>query len=422
MTSRRRFLAQALAAALAGPALARAADPAHRPAQDFDALWHAIDEGYAYLEDRPAWKAARARWRPRAVAARTRAELLAALEGVLAELRDDHVQLEAHNPDSPRPVPHGTDLWGEWAGNEAVIVAVRAGSVADVAGLAPGMRVAAVRGSPVEQAVRTLLPRAMHAEPRARDWALRRLLAGPWAGSLSLDVLASGRARHVEIEREDRPAGTLPPLIARRIGEERDLGYLRVKDNLRDAGLVAHFDAALQHLRNTRGLLVDLRETASGGEPEVARALLARFAQTPTPWIVRRPRADRHLPEARPERIAPRGPFTYGAPVAVLVDRWTAGEGESLAIGLEAVARATIVGTAMAGLRGQPQRIVLPASGLGVRFPAERVFHVNGTPREAIRPALPVDIVSPNGGPGDPILYQGLKLLDARPGHRPART
>lgn len=421
MSARRRFL-QALAAALVPPALARAADAAHRPAQDFDALWHAIDEGYAYFEGREAWRATRGRWRPRAAAARTRADLVAALEGALAELHDEHVTLEAHNPGSPRPVPHGTDLWGEWTGNEAVIAAVRAGSVADVAGVVPGMRVSAIRGSPVELAVRALLPRAMQADPRARDWALRRLLAGPWAGSLALDVQAAGRLRHIEIEREDKPPAAMPPLIARRIGEDRDLGYLRVKDNLREAGLVAHFDAALQHLRKTRGLIVDLRETASGGNPEVARALLARFAAAETAWIVRRPRADRRPAEAPPERIAPRGPFTYGEPVAVLVDRWTAGEGESLAIGLEAVARATLVGTAMAGLRGQAQRITLPASGIGVSFPAARVFHVNGTPREAIRPALPVDIVSPSGGPGDPILYQGLKLLDARPGNRAFRT
>ncbi|HRE14717.1 MAG TPA: hypothetical protein PLD37_11030 [Usitatibacteraceae bacterium] len=61
----------------------------------------------------------------------------------------------------------------------------------------------------------------------------------------------------------------------------------------------------------------------------------------------------------------------------------------------------------------------LPASGIALRFPAARVFHLNGTPREAVRPALPVDLAAPSGGPGDPILYQGLKFLESRAGTAP---
>jgi carboxyl-terminal processing protease len=97
----------------------------------------------------------------------------------------------------------------------------------------------------------------------------------------------------------------------------------------------------------------------------------------------------------------------------VLVDRWTAAEGESLAVGLEAAAGATLVGTPMAGLRGDARELRLPASGIALRFPATRVLHPDGTPRESVRPAVAVDIVSPSGGPGDPILYQALKLLEA---------
>lgn len=412
MSARRRFLRGALAAVLAGPAFARAAPV--RAAADFDVLWRAIDENHPYLEPGTGWRAARDRWRPRALSARSRPELVAAIEGVLAELNDENVTLDAHTPRSPRPVPFATDLWAEWAGPQALIVAVRAGSVADIAGAVPGMRVMAVGGTPVEQAVRGLLRRTRQADPRARDWALRRLLAGPWAGTLAIDVAAGARASRLDIVREDLPPAGTPPLVARRIGENRNLAYLRLKNNLGDPGVVQHFDAALQHLRDTRGLILDLRETQSGGTPEIARALLGRFVKAPSAWISRQPRAARGMAAARDEQVLPRGPFAYAAPVAVLVDRWTAGEGESLAIGLEAAAGATLVGTAMAGLRGDTRELRLPDSGLVVRYPAARVFHANGTPREVVRPALDVDIIRPNGGPGDPILYQALKLLEAR--------
>lgn len=416
--ARRRFVQGASGLLLAGPSVVRATAPG--PAADFDAFCRAIDEGYAFL-DRPAdWKAARARWRPKAAAARDRAGLIAALEGLIAELEDHHVGLDAHNAGSPRPIPVATDLWGAWVDGEARLAAVRAGSVADSVGLHPGQRVVSVGGVAVEAAVRASLPKSRQSDPGARDYALCRLLAGPWAGLLSIEARGTAGVRRFDVERSDAPAAALPPIIARRIGEDRDLGYLRLKNNLGDPGLVSHFDAALGYLKDTRGLLIDLRETSAGGSPAVAVQILARFAKNEMPWIVRVPRREA---APVPQRVAPRGAFIYDAPVAVLVDRWTAGEGESLAVGLAAVTRATLIGTAMAGLRGDLREVRLPGSGLVAHFPGAKVTHVNGTPREATRPTLAVDLAAPSGGPGDPILYQGLKFLEARPlSGRPSRN
>jgi carboxyl-terminal processing protease len=412
MHARRRFLRHTLAVLATGPAVARASAAPAGYASDFDALWQAIDREYAYLERGHDWRGAASRWRPRAAAARTREELLAALEGAVAELSDEHVTLDAHLPGSARPVPMQSDLWAEWAGKEAMITAVRAGSVADVAGAVPGMRVESIQGRPAEEAVRGLLRRSRQADPRARDWALRRLLAGPWTGELRVDVTFRGRPQRLAIERRDLPPAGTAPLISRRVGEDRALAYLRPKNNLGDAGLVQHFDAALQQLRSTRALILDLRETQAGGSPTVARALLGRFVSSETAWIVR---AARDAREAPAEKVAPRGPFTYTGHALVLVDRWTAGEGESLAVGLESAARATLVGTPMAGLRGEARALRLPASGIVLRYPAVRVLRTDGTPRESARPAVTVDIVAPSGGPGDPILYQALKLLEVPP-------
>ena len=82
MQGRRRFLRQALPPS--PPARVAGAAPASlRHGDDFDALWRALEEGYAYFEKGQDWRSARTRWRPRAVAARTREELLAALEGAM---------------------------------------------------------------------------------------------------------------------------------------------------------------------------------------------------------------------------------------------------------------------------------------------------------------------------------------------------
>jgi carboxyl-terminal processing protease len=199
------------------------------------------------------------------------------------------------------------------------------------------------------------------------------------------------------------------------VGDERDLGYIRFRHGLEDARLVEQLDAALRDLRDTRTLMLDLRDASGDGHRDVTRAILARFAASEAPWQLRETSRGQRIAD----RVAPRTD-AYRAPLIVLVDRWTAGEGEALAAGLVAVANARLVGTPMAGLRGELAEVKLPRSGFVVRYPAQRVFHVDGTPREALKPHVPVDLAAPQGGPGDPILYQALKLAAGSPSPAPA--
>ena len=291
-----------------------------------------------------------------------------------------------------------------------MVTAVRASSVADVAGLHPGQQVVSVQGVAVERVVREKLGPAW-AEGAARDWALRRVLAGPRSGAYYVGVReGDGAPKQLEVGRTEEANGNAAPLLARKVGEDRDIAYLRLKDNLGDAGVVMHFDAALQQMRDTRAMILDLRSTQSGGSEDVVRAILGRFVDVESPW---RARDSAGVPRTV-DRVAPRGPFAYRAPLVVLVDRWTAAEGEALAAGLRDAASATLVGTAMAGLRGVRREVRLPHSGITIAFPAERALQVNGAPRESLRPDIEVDLAHPSGGPGDPILYQGLKLAEGK--------
>ena len=391
-----------LAAAAAPPAPA-----AHEQAEDFDAFWHALDEGYAYFgPGRGAWKAAREKWRPRAVAAATRSEFVAALEGALEELRDDHIFLSERSDRSPRRVPYETDIWARWKDGAAYVDAVRPFGDADVAGLRPGLVVSEVNGVPVEQAVRERLEGGI-STPRARDWALRHVLAGPRTGQQRITMVDEGKARHLVLERtEPHPGGA--PVFGRRMGDDRDIGYLRVRYGVDNAKVVERFDAVLNYLDDTRALIIDIRDPPGPGDREVTRALLARFATSEAAWQA-------HEPGRAADMVLPRGkPFR--APVLVLVDHWTAGESEALAAGLRAAAGARLVGTRMAGLRGDLGEARLPHSGIVMRYPAHRTLLMNGEPREKMRPDVLIDLAAPQGGPGDPILYAALKLLEPCPG------
>jgi carboxyl-terminal processing protease len=52
----------------------------------------------------------------------------------------------------------------------------------------------------------------------------------------------------------------------------------------------------------------------------------------------------------------------------------------------------------------------MPNTGIGFSFPAEKIFHVNGTPREFFRPAIEVDQLKKSGNK-DYILQEALNYL-----------
>ena len=74
--------------------------------------------------------------------------------------------------------------------------------------------------------------------------------------------------------------------------------------------------------------------------------------------------------------------------------------------------RATIVGTKMAGLLGGTGEFTLPNTDVPVHFPVERLYHVDGTPREDWKPSVWFDPTDPSGP--DTQLAAGLDALKAK--------
>ncbi|MCI1186744.1 S41 family peptidase [Hymenobacter sp. DH14] len=205
-------------------------------------------------------------------------------------------------------------------------------------------------------------------------------------------------------------------LEVRRLDAAGRIGYLKINNSLGDNRLIAQFDSALTSVQNTQSLVLDLRETPSGGNSTVARAIIGRFIEREAPYQRHElpgEEAQTGVPRRWLELVAPRGP-RYVKPLAVLVGRWTGSMGEGLAIGFDALGRAAVVGTEMAQLRGAIYSYKLPHSGIGFNFPVERLYHVNGQPREAYRPKVYVDLMqtSKTSPPSaDPVLQTALAGL-----------
>lgn len=381
--------------------------------EDFDYLWNTVQTNYCYFPKKQTdWKQVRALYRPQLDTLSSRRSFVRLLENALAELYDNHAGLGTNRLDSHRLVPTGTDIWAEFVSDRAVVRAVRPGFGAERSGVRPGMVLTAANGLPMAEAIKPFLPRTLRQpDAAARNVALLQLLAGDHLKPRAWSLLADGKAISA---RPDEPTMQLEDihfparLEARRMGS---IGYLKINNALADNGIIAEFDSALTALAGTQGLILDLRETPSGGNTTVARAIMGRFIKAEGPY-------QRHeLPEEDNtgirrswlELVAPRGP-RYTAPLVVLVGRWTGSMGEGLAIGFDALGRATVVGTEMAQLNGAIYSYKLPNSGIGFVIPAERLFHVNGRPREAFRPPVYVDLQAASAA-SDPVLQKGLERL-----------
>ncbi len=345
---------------------------------------------------------------------KTRSELIAVFERVLDELYDAHAQLTVNTADSPRLVPSGADIWAEWQGGRALVGEVREGSDAQRSGIRAGAEILALDGVPIAEAVRARIGRSLRSiDDNVRSWALRAVLAGFHDQQRRIQFrsretvsLASLPAADQFLDRDVRLTSRVLP---------NNVGYIRLHDSLGDQRVLGEFDSALGRYASTAGLILDLRDTPSGGNSTVARAILGRFVSTEKPYQKHLlPSEERQTGVRRSwlELVTPRGPLRYPHPVVVLVGRWTGSMGEGLAIGFDAVEVATIVGTPMAQLLGATYHFELPQSRFGVNIPAEKLFHVQGTPREAFVPKVRLtleDLIEPGG---DPWLTRALQVLN----------
>ncbi|HLK55035.1 MAG TPA: S41 family peptidase [Chthonomonadaceae bacterium] len=388
--------------------------------EDFDLLWKTIDEDYAYFDRQTTdWQKARDVFRPECSTIQTRAEFVTLLERLLDQLCDFHTQLNTNTDVSQRLIPSGVNVWAEMRQGHAIISEVRPGSPAARSCLQPGDEIVAINGAPMAKAIASRFGPAMRTvSDTVREYILMCLLAGRHDQQVTVEVIGSDRqARHAIVAEPDAlpspPSQATAPLEAHLL--PGNIGYIRLHNSLGDSATISAFDAAIEQLKVTSGLLLDLRDTPGGGNTTVARGIMGRLTRRELPYqkhVYPAEEKQTGIRHAWLELVSPRGRFTYTQPVVVLVDHWTGSMGEGIAIGLDGMRRATVVGTRMAGLLGAKYSVTLPNTHIVASYGAEKVYHLYGTPREQYRPVIEVDLtLGRNKSLPDAILTRGLARL-----------
>lgn len=193
------------------------------------------------------------------------------------------------------------------------------------------------------------------------------------------------------------------------------VGYLNIS-SLGDARIVRDFDEAMEMLKETRSILLDLRFNG-GGDELTARRLAGRFLDRAVVYSTNRYRSGPGREDLGPvlERACePRGPWRYEGKLVVLTGQRTMSSAESFALMLRQAPGALLMGDRTAGSSGKPEAFS-PGLGIEVGVPQWLDMDKQGNPieRRGVAPDVRIEAAPERFTPtDDPVL--GAALAEAR--------
>jgi carboxyl-terminal processing protease len=384
----------ALSLALLAAAPVRADDAPSAPF-NATAAWAAFEkllhEQYGYF-DRPGidGDAILSVFAARAKAARSDKEFVDTLQLVSYNFADPHFVVGPFDAEDWTTIPTSSDLFGAYDGTTFRISETRSGGDAFAKGIRPGMMVVRVDGKAPRAAVEDVTGRPFASlSPVQVGFAFNVALAGRHRHPRTLEV-ATGRLRQTftlaATSKQSKRIEAGPLVSVERQGA---LGIIRINNSLGKQETIGQFANAMATLANTTTLLIDLRDTPSGGNTSVARGIMGHFVDHDLPYQMHViPYESRVLGPTRKfmEYVAPYG-TRYAGKVYVAGGHWTGSMGEGLMIGFEAIG-ATTVGSELAHLLGGLSNETIDGSAAKVDIGTEQLFTVTGLPRADYRPRI----------------------------------
>lgn len=362
--------------------------------KDFDYFWQTINENYAYFDQQTInWSAAKSIYGTMADTCSSRNSFVHILEDALNELYNGHCFLNTNTPSSNRLIPSGADMKVVLSNGQWVVDELRPGFNAADCGIKKGMTIISINDVPMATAMQRFLPGAVtRPDTRMMEYAANMVLAGRHDIPRKITVKTSSGTKdfYPDSLPNKTETGFETLLETKRTGNNK--GYIRINNSLGNDDLIKAFDAALDSLMDANGLILDLRETPGGGTTTIARAIMGRFITKELPYqkhIYTAEEKESDVRRSTHELVSPRGKI-YRKPLVVLVSYWTASMGEGMAIGFDAMKRATIVGTPMAGLLGEIYTFETPVLKIPFSFPTVQLQTVSGKPREDYKPTVMV--------------------------------
>ncbi len=363
--------------------------------KDFEDYWTTVKNNFAYFDRQQTdWEKVKTIYQPIVDTITNKKSFIRVLENCNHELYNNHVGLNTNLTTSNKLAPTNADLWAAKEGEKIIIKALRKGYNAETAGLEQGMEITEFNDQPILKAIEKYLPKSLAKQnENSYEYAINLLLAGTHNTPRKITAINNGKVQNFYPDKLTDKYKTSPAALLESKILKDNIGYIQINNSLGDIELIAAFDKALDELMDTKGLILDLRETPSGGNNTIAKGIMGRFIKEEKPYQRYRYINDEDEADVAQiwvELVIPRGKH-YDKPLVVLCNYWTGSMGEGITIGLDAMERATIVGTKMARLLGATWSFDLAETGIGYQFPGIQLFHIDKQPREDFVPAVEVE-------------------------------
>lgn len=368
--------------------------------QDFNYFWKSINDEYCYFNKKQTdWGKVKHLYSSKIDTVKSRDAFVDVLEKALYELYDHHCNFNTNTDFSRRLVPTSTDVWAEYFNGKPVIAEVRKNSGAEACGIAAGMEVVSVNNIPIETAIQSFLPKSLkQPDTEAKSFALRLLLAGNHIQPRNFSLKYKDKVRDYFPDKSSMQLEHITYVNKVETKMYNGIGYIRINNCLFDNDLVSAFDSVMLTMNKSKALILDLRETPSGGNSSVAKAILGWFIKQDHFYQKHEYYAEEKMfgiKRSWEEIVSPRESKYYGKPLVILVNHWTGSIAEGITIGFDAFHRPNtkIIGTTMARLNGAVYSYEMPNTKINFSFTAERLYHINGLPREQYIPQVFIDLL-----------------------------
>lgn len=379
--------------------------------------WNVIHYFYPYLPLLDDWDAVLPRLLERMEHVTTGRAYRLAIAEMMTAVADGHTRVSGH-PDVDAP------FGAAWMrlnvrSVEGRPVVVAMGDEERARGVEIGDAVVAIGGEPVAQIVERCRQLVTASTPTAvlNRIYQRCLLSGP-PDSTTLTVEApDGRRREVQVTRRTAQAPfTRSDAVVQRL--PGDIGYVDLS-RLE----VADVDTMFETLRNTRGLVFDMRGYPRGTAWTIAPRINTRRtkvgASIGVPYVnaSQDDNAPVTLSFGQPLPPLPAGTAVYSAPTVMLIDSRAISQAEHTGLFFKAASGTTFVGTATAGANGNVTDFTVPG-GLTITFTGLEIRHADGRQlqRVGLVPDIPVEPTRAGLKAGrDEVLEKAVEYLKSLP-------
>jgi carboxyl-terminal processing protease len=375
--------------------------------EDFNEIINDLKHNYVYLDKKNIDLSCIKRvYSKKLESVKTRNEKVMLFEYLLNEFYDSHVHLNTNTRESFRL---SSPIYSEFKKNQAIISSVWISQIETIEENILGATITKFNEQPLDQAIEEFpVECADKDNPAVREWIANKILAGRYNQPRKLELkLVNNKSIALDLDTISLRAND-SLLSAKEID---GYGVIRINNSLGNNHLIAEFDRALDGLMDTKGLILDLRNTVDGGNSYVARGIMGRFIGQKLAYqnhrVVESYVQDLPIERSWIEYVSPRGQH-YTKPLVILAGRWTGSMGEGMTIGFDGMNRARVVGTEMERLAGAIEGFSFKHSTFGYMLSTEKLFHVNGTAREEF---VPEHYVAQNQVATDQMMDTAIELL-----------